>query len=410
MSKPIVILGGGATGLAAAYYFWERKIDFILIEKSDYLGGLSATRKYKNLLYEFGPHAFHLKNPALISWLKKLLGRDFRIIATNTQVFINNQLFNYPLNASELMRKIKPQLAIKIIGEYLFVYFKNIFRKPKIASFEDWGINNFGQTLYRLSFGDYTKKVWGISPKKLSATLATNKLNRLALSDILLKLIGFRGKNQPAYFKKYLYPISGAGVIFDKMIQKIKDPKKILQSCKITSLKIKDNQIESIDYQNQKGEIVNQKCTAIISTLSLKDLIRLINTRSDKEKKENNVDLNYRGLIIIYLIILDQKLPTAQWIYLVENKFQCNRVTIQKNLSPKFKTNGKTILAFELSASKGDKLWQEKDETLKKIAEEDLKKLNFGDIKILDFFIYRIENAYPIYELGYEKELQKITK
>jgi protoporphyrinogen oxidase len=194
------------------------------------------------------------------------------------------------------------------------------------------------------------------------------------------------------------------------MIQKIKDPKKILQSCKITSLKIKDNQIESIDYQNQKGEIVNQKCTAIISTLSLKDLIRLINTRSDKEKKENNVDLNYRGLIIIYLIILDQKLPTAQWIYLVENKFQCNRVTIQKNLSPKFKTNGKTILAFELSASKGDKLWQEKDETLKKIAEEDLKKLNFGDIKILDFFIYRIENAYPIYELGYEKELQKITK
>jgi protoporphyrinogen oxidase len=407
--KPIVILGGGPTGLAAAYRLRELKIPFVLLEKEDFLGGLSATLKYRGLPYEFGPHAFHLKDPKMISWLKKLLGKDFRVIPTDTKVYLNGQLFNYPLKAGELFRKINPALGLKILTGYFGAYLKNSFRKKEMVSFEDWGLTNFGATLYKLSFGDYTAKVWGMDPKDISYRLATNKLSRLNLGDILLKLVGFRGKEQHAYFKKYLYPSLGVGEIFSKMLAEIKGSGRIsLASC-VTGVKMKNGQIYLVTYEKhgQKREL---ECRGVISTLNLKDLAPMIGPPLDRETTAQCRKLVYRGLIIVYLVVRADQLPKEQWIYFVENKFRSSRLMVQQNLSPDFIKKSKSIIALEIGASENDKWWQMKDAELFAIAKKDLQTLGLDNLKIDSFFVRRIKDAYPIYRIGYEKNLVVATR
>lgn len=406
--KPIVIIGGGPTGLAAAYQLSKAGKSFVLIDKEKNLGGLSATLKYDNFLYEYGPHAFHLKDPEITDWLKKLLGKEFRVIPTQTRVLINGQMLDYPLRGADLLRKISPFLAIKIIFEYLLTYLKATIFKSSPQNFEEWGLKNFGPALYKISFGDYTQKVWGMHPKEISAQLASQKLSRLSLSDIILKLLGFQGKNQPAYFKKYLYPKSGASLIFSKMTAEIKKHGKILLGSKVIHLKQHQDRIEAIEYRDLQGKNHLINCQSVISTLVLKDLIPMINSPLKTKITKSADKLQYRDLIIIYLIADKKYVPSAQWIYLVEKDFIFNRVTIGENLSSLFAPKNKTVLAFEICCQKGDKLWQSSDKKILELLWKDLARLGWKDLKISDFFVRRLSNAYPIFLVGFEDNL-KIT-
>lgn len=408
-NKPIIILGGGPTGLAAAYKLSQMGKHFILIEKEKYLGGLSVTRQCKKYLYEYGPHAFHLKDKNIIDWLKNILGDDFRIIPTNTQVFIDGKLLTYPLRAGELFRKVSPILGFKIIFDYLWENFKKLFSNHEWQNFQEWGIANLGKTLYKMSFGDYTAKVWGMNPNKLSVKLATNKLSKLNLREIIAKTIGFKGKEQPLFFKKYLYPKKGMAAIFSRMSETIENGGEIFLDSKVVHLKTKNHQVVAVTFEKNgaKKEIA---CGQVISTFPIKQLAGMINDSLDKKTVLAADKLNYRDLIIVYVAVAEKDLPDSQWIYLVENKFKFNRVSINKNLSPDFSVNGKTLLAFEICCQKGDELWNKQDNQLLEMTKDDMDKLGWSNLGIKDYFVKRLTNAYPIYLVDFEKNVSVALK
>lgn len=411
MKHPIIILGGGSTGLAVAYRLAELGKKTILLEKEKFLGGLSATRKKDGFLYEFGPHAFHLKDEKITSWIKELIGEaNFRVIPTNTQVLIDDQFLTYPLKADELLGKVNPILGVRIVFSYLWARFKNVL-SPKIPqNFEEWGLASFGKVLYKISFGDYTAKVWGMDPKKISATLASQKLAKLNLGDIILKLLGFKGKVQPAYFRTFLYPEKGMGLIFERMIEKIRKNCQIILGAKTCHLEVEKGKIQSIEYLDSKGKKQVLLCQQVISTITLKDLIPMFNKPLSRGVIKAAQNLLYRDMIIIYLVVNTKNLSQSQWIYLVENQFFFNRVTLSQNLSPDFGPRGKTVLAFEVCCKKGDQIWQRDNQTWKKLVQKDLHHLGWRSSKIEDFWIERLKNAYPIFQLGFEKNLKQVSE
>src|SRR5262245_5281250 len=57
----VVILGGGITGLAAAWFLkrkWKSQVDVTLLEKSNRIGGWIRTHHEGNFLFELGPRGF----------------------------------------------------------------------------------------------------------------------------------------------------------------------------------------------------------------------------------------------------------------------------------------------------------------------------------------------------------------
>ncbi len=86
--KSIVIIGGGITGLAAAYHLTERRrtgsLDFeiILLEAADRLGGVIQTERRDGFLLETGPDSFISEKPEALE-LARRIGLDSHIIETN---------------------------------------------------------------------------------------------------------------------------------------------------------------------------------------------------------------------------------------------------------------------------------------------------------------------------------------
>src|SRR5689334_7106082 len=77
----IAIIGGGITGLAAAFELTSRHVPFVLFEASKRLGGLIRTEHVDGFTIEAGPDSMLAQNPAAME-LCDALGLSPRLITT----------------------------------------------------------------------------------------------------------------------------------------------------------------------------------------------------------------------------------------------------------------------------------------------------------------------------------------
>ena len=69
---PVVIVGGGMSGLAAAYELTRRGVPFVLLEASPTLGGVVRTERVDGFLIDAGPDALLTQKPAAIELCREL--------------------------------------------------------------------------------------------------------------------------------------------------------------------------------------------------------------------------------------------------------------------------------------------------------------------------------------------------
>src|SRR4029079_11790496 len=81
-------------------------------------------------------------------------------------------------------------------------------------SFEDWGRKRFGATLYKMSFGDYTRKVWKTDPNRISRKFAAEKIQGFSFINLVKKLLRIGGQVTEPYFQTVIYHRAGSGSLF----------------------------------------------------------------------------------------------------------------------------------------------------------------------------------------------------
>jgi protoporphyrinogen oxidase len=98
-----------------------------------------------------------------------------------------------------------------------------------------------------------------------------------------------------------------------------------------------------------------------------------------------------------------------QWVYLLDNHFAFNRLTEQKNMSPDMLPENKTALSLEICCNENDALWKTDDDSLCEMAQKELARLNLlNGAKTSDCFVMRLKNAYPIYDLDFDKKVGSV--
>src|SRR6185503_19789272 len=74
MSKKAIIIGAGPAGLTAAYELLKRTdIRPVILEKSEFIGGISRTIDYKGNRMDMGPHRFFSKSDKVVEWWLNIL-------------------------------------------------------------------------------------------------------------------------------------------------------------------------------------------------------------------------------------------------------------------------------------------------------------------------------------------------
>ncbi len=445
MKKKIIILGAGPAGLTAAYYVLKnsKKYDVEIYEKSNTVGGISKTIEYNGNYMDLGGHRFFSKIEEVNSIWKELmeiqnkpskddkkLHREKKLPKEGknpekednvllirrriSRIYFNKKLIAYPVSLNfDTIKKIGFFRSINCGLSYL----KSCFFKKKEDNLAAFYINRFGKKLYEIFFKDYTKKLWGRSPKYLSADWGAQRVKGLSIKKVIKeyfsKITNKNYKtNETSLIETFLYQKKGPGQMWNIMAKEVeKLGGKIIYNSNINNIKIKNNKIIEIYNNNEKV-----KGNYIISSIPIKDLINIIEKAPKSIVKISNA-LPYRDFITIGLILKNINLKNETdyktinniapdtWIYIQEKKYKLGRIQIFNNWSPYLvkDINNTVSLGLEYFCTKNDIFWCMTDDEITKFAVKELESMGIIEKdNVLDYHVERVEKAYPAYFGSYE--------
>src|SRR5690606_27734481 len=97
--------------------------------------------------------------------------------------------------------------------DYAWVRFLDRTRLRNFSDldFESWVTRRFGRTLYRLFFGQYTEKAWGMPANQISADWASQRITLLNLWDTIKKSLRSpsSGNTPRTLVRSFIYPKYG---------------------------------------------------------------------------------------------------------------------------------------------------------------------------------------------------------
>lgn len=406
----IIIIGGGPAGLGVGYHLLKNKnkLDkdkkIILFDKNNTLGGLSRTIYFRDYFFDIGPHRFYTKNKMILSLWKKILKKELIEVKRLTRILYDGKLFNYPIELTDLILKLNIIQKIKIFFSFLKSKFFNY--KIKVKSFEDHIVKNFGKELYEMFFKSYTEKVWGISCKKISAKWADQRIRNLSFFEIIKSaLLKFQPSRAKTLVKYFYYPVKGAGYLYEKMGEMIKNNGgEIYLESQVIKIIHKENKVNKIVIK-KNNKIESFSVYFLFSSMPITDFVFSLEPKPPKEILDCAKKLFYRHHITVNFLLKKEPFPD-NWIYVHSPNLKMARITNYNSFANK-KNKKLTPISVEYFVFKNDNLWRISDRDILDFAKKELIKAKFAEKEdFIDGFVIKEEKSYPIYYIDYEKEFE----
>jgi protoporphyrinogen oxidase len=179
METGIIVIGAGPAGLTAGYMLAKANRHVTVLEADPhYIGGIARTEVYKDYCFDIGGHRFFSKAKEIEDFWSEILPNDMLQRPRSSRIFYKGKFFSYPLNASEVLKKLGMAEAVACFLSYLKAC---LFKIRKPVTFAQWVSNQFGKRLFNMFFKTYTEKVWGMSCDEISADWAAQRIRGLSL-------------------------------------------------------------------------------------------------------------------------------------------------------------------------------------------------------------------------------------
>ncbi|MFQ5823499.1 MAG: FAD-dependent oxidoreductase [bacterium] len=409
MRKKVLILGAGLAGLSAGWKLSEWGYEIEVFEAEPQVGGLAKSYHHGEFIIDTGPHRFWSKQTRIIQEIEELLGRgNFLTLRRKSRIYVNGNFIEYPVTVRSILQM--PSLtALKAMGEYALQYLKRHLSQNSNEAFEHYVRNHFGHTLYRLFFGDYTKKLLGISPTILSSDWARQRIPFLGLKRAICDAFNNNKKTWSDHGNIFRYPRRGIGDISEAMKVKIqKNGGRVWLNSPITRVLLHQNYVEIAclnDLKHEQSHIGD----CVISTIPITCLVKFLIPKPPISILMTAKQLKYRSIIFLYLFFTNENITEDNWLYFPEKEIIFNRISEAKMFSKEMSPLSHTSFCVEITCNKDDYLWHSDLDDLKNKALETLKntKLIKEDTTVTAFMA-KEPYAYPIYILGYNNVLNSL--
>jgi oxygen-dependent protoporphyrinogen oxidase len=178
VTQHVVIIGGGISGLSAAYDLARADIPHTLFEKMPRTGGVIETRTQDNCVLECGPDSFLSAKPEMAALIKEL-GLEGEIIGSNdsqrtTHILKHGKLLPLPEGVMMIVpTKVMPLLKSNLLGWGTKVRMAlELTRRPRLypdRSVAEFVVDHFGQETLDYLAEPLLAGVYGGDPRQLSA-------------------------------------------------------------------------------------------------------------------------------------------------------------------------------------------------------------------------------------------------
>jgi protoporphyrinogen oxidase len=414
----VAIIGAGPAGLTAGYLLTKQGKTVAIIEKDEtYVGGISRTVEHEGYRFDIGGHRFFSKSQAVVDLWNEILPDDFIQRPRMSRIYYEGKFYSYPLRAFEALANLGILRSSACMASYLRY---KLFPIKDVRSFEDWTTNQFGKKLYSIFFKTYTEKVWGMPCNEMSADWAAQRIKGLSLwgavTDGLKRSLGLNKKPNDGQAVKTLletfrYPRLGPGMMWDAARDHVIASGKgqVLMGHALERLaKIgpnKDGYDWSMTTSSANGP-VQIRARHAISSAPMRELSRRLHPLP--QSSLNASKLRYRDFLTVALMVKSEDLFPDNWIYIHDDRVQVGRVQNFRSWSPEMVPDGDmACVGLEYFCFEGDGLWSSSDEDLVAQATREMEILGLCDPeKVVSGAVVRQEKAYPVYDDGYEANVQ----
>jgi oxygen-dependent protoporphyrinogen oxidase len=227
----VVIVGGGISGLSAAYDLAKAGIPHTVLEKQPRLGGVIETRKVAGCVTEAGPDSFLASKPEALALIKEL-GLSDEVIGSNdhqrtTYILRHGKLVKLPEGVMMIVpSRVMPILESSLLGWGTKVRMGlELLHKPVAhpdRSVAEFVIDHFGEETLDYLAEPLLSGVYGGDPYKMSVQsvlprFAAMEAEHGSLSRAVLKS---RTKNSSSSGAMFRTLKSGLGTIIDRLAEK----------------------------------------------------------------------------------------------------------------------------------------------------------------------------------------------
>lgn len=407
----VMILGAGPAGLAAALELAERNFKVTVLEKQPCVGGNTASFDVAGIRVDYGSHRLHpASDPEVLKRIRDLLGSDLLERPRHGRIRLLGRWIHFPLRPLDLLWRIHPRFAFGVA----FDLARKLFPSRSVNGAETFATlleKGLGGTICREFYFPYATKIWGLDPVEISPTQAERRVSANSIGKMIRRLIPSKSATGAASTKGiFYYPRKGFGQIAESLHRAaLGNGAEVLLNCNISRIRRDGGRFQIT--RDQGGKTQEIGADHLFSTIPITVLCRLLDPPAPSEVLDAARTLEFRAMILIYLVLEQDRFTEFDAHYFPETQFTFTRLSEPKNYSASTEPEGRTVLCAELPCSMSDSVWGQSDQELGELVKDSLEKAGLPiTCPVSHVEVRRIPHAYPLYRVGYEKPFETIDR
>ena len=383
----LTIIGGGMTGLAAAYLAAKKGYDVTILEGSDKIGGLLNTFEIGGSQLEHYYHHFFTQD-AELHWLLKELGLEKDIIYQKTTmgVFRNGKIYDF--NGIMDLLKFKPaNLWDKFKWGLTSMYLGKVadWRKnegvPTLDWFYKWAGRGMTDALWKpmlkIKFGPYANQV----PLAWMIGRLAQRLNSRSGGDERLAYIKGSWKTLLDTLRSKLEEMGVKIVLNEPLLELIKE------GDKVTGIKSKSLNIEGGQFLLTIPSIYFDQIKGLPASFGGKNV-------------------EYFGAVCT-ILELKKSLSHIYWMNVADDGFPFGGIIEHTNFIPKEEYNGSHIVYLSRYFAMSEDLAGMTEQEIKEQMIPPLKRINpdFSEDWIKNVYVFKTNTAATVCDLNFSERV-----
>ena len=316
-----LIVGAGITGLS---YAWFSNNDYLILEKTNSIGGYCKTTIRNGYVWDYSGHFFHFQDRNIEEMIMRdMTANDLVEPVKNTKIKYKDRYVEYPF------QKNIHQLPKEELIDCLYDLFNN--EQKDYRNFNEMLYAKFGASIAEKFLIPYNTKLYACDLNRLDKE-AMGRFFPYAEKEEIIR--NFKAENNLSYNATFVYPKQGAFEYVKSVVANL-NQRKIELNTQVVSIDIKKKMAKTKDGREFSYD-------RLISTLPFPRLLDICGIEYDKAIYSWNQ-------VLVFNIGFDSKGPVNEfhWIYFPESKYVFYRVGFYDNILSQDRTSVYVEIGFK---------------------------------------------------------------
>jgi len=338
--EPVLIIGGGLTGLVAAEQLERAGSPAVVLEREAEPGGACRSLSDNGFVFDYTGHLLHVARPETEVYLDELgLWRQLEVHGRRAAVVIGGQPTPYPVQINT--HGLAPEVRRDCLLGFVRAWAEETVEEP--ADFRAWVMERFGAGLAEHFFFPYNSKLYRARPEELSLDWVGRYVPKPKLEEVVDGALGLHDEDV-GYNATFRYPAKGGICLLPNGVAE-----------RLSSLRL-EREVVRLHLGEGWVELANGErleWRKLLSTISLPALIDLVVDSVPEEVAAARRALRWVRVLNLALGVEGPAPSDQHWLYFPDPELPFYRVGFPSNhgdLAP----GGCHTVSLEVSLDPGE--------------------------------------------------------